>query len=162
MLTGLNEKLVSTGVDLQTAITMVKSTIPPNSILVGQNILKDITWISLQEGKDFGGLLDLSGLWRVFNEKYNSYTYFSLHHQAKALLGIVQEPPHNAATDAILSIRLYNLYKHLDGNPSEMARAHSKLLSTTIDVSFAKQNPEYDGVCMGNKKTCTCGAPFFF
>jgi len=162
MLTGLNENLLSKGVDIQTAIFMVKSAIPPNAILVGQNILKDVTWLQLQEGRDFGGMMDLSGLWRVFNEKYQSYTYFSLQHQAKALLGIIQEAPHNAATDAILSVRLYNLYKHLETNGAEMGRAHKALLLTTIDASFAKQNPEYDGVCMGNKKTCTCGAPFFF
>ena len=27
--------------------------------------------------------------------------------------------------------------------------------------SFAKRNPSFEGVCMGNRKTCTCGAAFF-
>ena len=161
-LTGLNESLVNSGVDLNTGLMMLRSGLPPNAILVGQNILTDVNWLFLQEAQDFGGLMDLAGLWRVFNEKYNSFTYFSLHHEAKALLGILQEPPHNAATDAILSMRLFNLFKHIERNPSEIARAHKALLSTAVDASFAKQNPELDGVCMGNKKTCTCGAPFFF
>lgn len=161
-LTGLTEEIVSKGADLQAAIALVKSRIPPNAILVGQNVLKDINWLHLQEGVDFGGIMDLSGVWRVFNEQYKSYTYFSLQHQAKALLGVIQENPHNAATDAILSMRLYNLFKYIENNPEEMDRAHKVLLSTTAEASFAKQNPTYDGVCMGNKKTCSCGAPFFF
>ena len=28
------------------------------------------------------------------------------------------------------------------------------------EPSFAKKFPIYDGVCMGNRKSCTCGAPF--
>jgi hypothetical protein len=59
-------------------------------------------------------------------------------------------------------VRLYNLYKRLENQPAEMSRAHRALLSTPMDSSFAKSNPVYDGVCMGNKKTCKCGAPFFF
>jgi len=35
-----------------------------------------------------------------------------------------------------------------------------KLLAMPPEPSFAKQNPSYEGVCMGNRKTCTCGAPF--
>lgn len=161
-ITGLDEKLLSTGVDLETGIQMVRSALPPSAILVGQNILKDVQWLGLREGVDFSSMMDLNGLWRVFNERYKSYTYFSLHHQAKALLGISQEPPHNAATDSILSIRLFNLFQSVEVDETALTKARETLLSTPIEPSFAKNNPEYDGVCMGNKKTCKCGAPFFF
>lgn len=116
----------------------------------------------VEEGVHFSGMLDLNGLWRVYNEKFRSYTYFSLHHQAKALLGIKQEAPHNAATDAILSIRLFRLFQLVQDKPEEMDRARKALLTSEMEPSFAKLNPAYDGVCMGNKKTCTCGSPFFF
>ena len=30
-----------------------------------------------------------------------------------------------------------------------------------LTPSFAVQNPTFDGVCQGNRKTCKCGQPFF-
>jgi hypothetical protein len=41
------------------------------------------------------------------------------------------------------------------------ALMQDNLLNTPVDPSFAKMNPTCDGVCMGNKKTCKCGAPLF-
>lgn len=35
------------------------------------------------------------------------------------------------------------------------------LLSTPPPPSFAKRYPIFEGCCMGNRKTCMCGAPFF-
>jgi RNA exonuclease 4 len=161
-LTGLTEELVNSGVDIAVAVQLVRSTLPRNAVLVGQNILSDVQWLGIQEQVDFGGMLDLGALWRVFNDQYQSWTYFSLYNQAKALLGVVQEPPHNAATDAILSIRLYNLYKFIENDPAEMEKARKALLSCPLEPSFSRLNPTLDGVCMGNKKACACGAPFFF
>jgi RNA exonuclease 4 len=43
-----------------------------------------------------------------------------------------------------------------------MQRAQELLLNTQPEPSFARKNPSFDGVCMGNRKTCTCGGPFFF
>ena len=40
--------------------------------------------ISEQEGVDFAGCIDLSGLTRVFNPRYSSYTHFGLDHVATA------------------------------------------------------------------------------
>ena len=38
-----------------------------------------------------------------------------------------------------------------------------KLDQAVIDLlSFAKQFPTYEGVCMGDKKQCSCGQAFFF
>ena len=34
------------------------------------------------------------------------------------------------------------------------------LLAAEPTESFAKRNPTFEGVCMGNRKTCRCGAPF--
>jgi len=161
-LTGLSEELLSKGVSLDAAIKMIKSTLPSDSTLVGQNVLKDVEWLGLKEGEDFAGMMDLAGLWRVLHPKYKTYSYFSLHHKVKCLLNVKVPESHNACTDAILSVQLYNLYKQLQYYPALMARAHQLLLDTPVDDSFAKQNPVYEGVCMGQKKTCKCGAPFFY
>jgi len=65
-------------------------------------------------------------------------------------------------TDAVKSMRLFNLHGRLRAEPGggAWARAAAALLSSTPEPSFAKQNPSFEGVCMGNRKTCTCGAPF--
>ena len=87
---------------------------------------------------------------------------FSLQHSAKVLVNVVQDEPHSAASDAALSVRLYNLYLAIKDDADKLKEAHWRLLNNPVDASFAKKNPTYDGVCMGQKKTCTCGAPFFF
>mmetsp|Transcript_19332 Transcript_19332/g.21640 ORF Transcript_19332/g.21640 Transcript_19332/m.21640 type:complete len:370 (-) Transcript_19332:58-1167(-) len=161
-LTGLTPEQLDAGIELEEAMRQIRAVLPKESVLVGQNILKDVTWLKLEEGKDFAGMQDLAGLWRVFNKKYKNYSMFSLHHKAKALLHIVQQEPHNAATDAILSIRLYKLHTSLSKDPASLDEANQLLLNTPIDDSFAKRNPTYEGVCMGMKKTCKCGAPFFY
>jgi hypothetical protein len=34
------------------------------------------------------------------------------------------------------------------------------VMAAEVQPSFAKRNPEFDGVCMGNRRQCKCGAPF--
>jgi hypothetical protein len=69
---------------------------------------------------------------------------------------------HNAVTDAQKSIRLFNLHIHLSNNPEQLTSAQAALLANPPQPSFARLNPTFDGVCMGNKKTCACGAPQFY
>jgi len=64
-------------------------------------------------------------------------------------------------SDAIKSMRLFNLHRHIQSQPELWQQMQEKLLTTTPEPSFAKKNPSFEGVCMGNRKTCTCGAPFF-
>ncbi len=40
------------------------------------------------------------------------------------------------------------------------ALGQEALLAAEPTESFAKRNPTFEGVCMGNRKTCRCGAPF--
>lgn len=161
-LTSLNEQLVSNGVSLAEAIAQVKKALPRNAILVGQNILKDVQWLGISEGTDFAGMLDLAGLFRVFNEHYHNWVYHSLHHKAKVLLGVAHTVQHGALEDTRLSIRLFKLFLELEASPADLAQAKQTLLETPIDNTFVKLNPEYEGACLGNRKSCTCGAPFFF
>lgn len=68
------------------------------------------------------------------------------------------DPP--AVGDALKSIRLFKLYNQLQSNPTLWQKAQQELLATPPQPSFARLNPSFEGVCMGNRKTCTCGAAF--
>lgn len=76
-LTGLSAELLDAhGVSLAEAIAAVRNALPPHAVLVGQNIAKDVEWLGLREGTDFAGMVDLAGVWRVWNEKYKSWSVF--------------------------------------------------------------------------------------
>ena len=49
----------------------------------------------------------------------------------------------------------------MHANTEQWALVQQALLATQPEPSFARKNPSFEGVCMGNRKTCTCGAPFF-
>lgn len=142
----------------------LRSRLPRNSILVGQNIAKDVEWLGLKEGEDFAAMIDLAALLRVWNERYHSFTYFGLSHAAKCWLGVRDDgatpAAHDAVTDAQRSVRLFNLYCRLQHSPAELASMQQLMLATAVAPSFAKLHPTYEGCCMGNRKTCECGAPF--
>ena len=162
-LTGINAELIAQyGMPKVQALAALKACLPPNAIIVGQNISTDIKWLELQEGRDFGSLVDLVGLFRTWNERYKSFSYFGLEHEVSMLLGINDAgQAHNAVTDAIKSMRLFNLYLSLQADPASMEAVRRKLLSQQPAPSFARLNPTFEGVCMGNRKTCQCGSPFF-
>jgi RNA exonuclease 4 len=162
-LTGLSKEVVDGGISLEACIALVKKVLPSSAILVGQSVTKDIEWLSLKEGVDFAGVIDLNGLWRVFHPSYKNYSYFSLHHKSKCLLGYDHVGPHHPITDALISMQLYNLYTQLEHYPSELNAAYSCLLQTPQSDSFSKKvDGIYEGVCMGQKKTCKCGDPFLY
>ena len=67
---GLTKELIDThGLALTEAVGHLRSALPPHAILVGQNIAKDVQWLGLVEGKDFASMIDLAGVWRVWNPK---------------------------------------------------------------------------------------------
>lgn len=104
----------------------------------------------------------LAGLYRVWNPRYSSYSVFSQDHLVKALLGWdLENSQHNAALDALKSIKLFNLYQQLQRDEQAWQQAQERMLNAPPTLSFARTNPSYEGVCMGNRKTCTCGAAFF-
>lgn len=162
-LTGLTQETIEAkGIPLAAAVQQLKSCLPKTAILVGQNILQDVQWLGLREGVDFQSCMDLAGLYRVWNTKYNSWTVFGQDHVATVLLGWdLQNMAHNAAFDALKSIKLFNLHQQMKQDQAGWQRAQQALLDAIPKASFAKQNPTYEGVCMGNRRSCTCGAPFF-
>jgi hypothetical protein len=107
-----------------------------------------------------------AGLFRCWNPQFNSYSVYGQDHVAKVLLGWdVNQPEgvssHDAVRDAIKSMRLFNLYNQMQATPGQWEKAQEALISTPPPPSFARQNPTFEGVCMGNRKTCKCGAAFF-
>lgn len=85
--------------------------------------------------------------------------------QARVLLSWPAPQPgqneHDAVTDAVKSICLYNHYTaNLQHDAAAMEAARAALLAAPVEPSFARRNPAFEGVCMGNRKTCSCGAPF--
>lgn len=125
-------------------------------------MLQDVQWLGLKEGTDFQSCMDLAGLYRIWNPKYNSYSVFSQDHLAKVLLGWdLENMQHNAAFDALKSIKLFNLHQQMQQDQAQWQQAQQALLDAPPTLSFARQNPSYEGVCMGNRKSCSCGAPFF-
>jgi len=161
-LTGLTqETLSSRGIPLKEALFTLKTYLPKNAILVGQNILQDVAWLELEEGKDFESMVDLAGLYKVWNSEYNSWSIFSLEHLANVILNIPPVgAPHNAVDDAIKSIRLFNYYRHYSRDSRVWTWNQLALVKTEKPVSFARRFPQFEGVCMGNRKLCNCGAPF--
>ena len=69
-LTGLTAQLLEQrGVAEAEALAAVRAALPQHAVLVGQSIMGDVRWLGLQEGRDFRGVIDLAGLFRVWNTK---------------------------------------------------------------------------------------------
>ena len=68
---------------------------------------------------------------------------------------------HDAAADALKSVRLFRAYASVMRDPETVAEFGRRTLATPAAPSFAKLNPTFEGVCQGNRKTCKCGAPFY-
>ncbi len=69
-LTGITAELLrERGIPLAQALSAVRTVLPRDAVLVGQNIFQDVKWLDLKEGTDFKGMMDLQGLFRVWNVK---------------------------------------------------------------------------------------------
>lgn len=49
---------------LEEAVSMIKSLLPKDAVLVGQSIDHDVEWLGLTQGKDFSRMVDLSVIFR--------------------------------------------------------------------------------------------------
>lgn len=165
-ITGLTAELLEQqGVRLEDALAQLRSRLPSNAILVGQNILKDIEWLGLKEGVDFAFAIDLAALFRVWTQE-GAYVYFSQDHAASVWLRGTKfaRPPgaaHDALADAATSMALFHGYCQARTEPSRLAQLQQETLSAPRSASFAMLNPVFEGVCQGQKRTCVCGGPFF-
>lgn len=158
---GLTEEKLRDGVPLETALERLKSLLPTSAILVGQAIRKDVMWCKLKEGIDFHSMIDLAELYKVYSPRYRSWSRFSLEHTCSIVLGVqVYGSAHNAVDDAVNSIRLYRFYLNYKSNSRVWGKTQKNLRDSRRPTSFSKQHPTFEGVCMGHKELCRCGAPF--
>lgn len=75
---------------LAEALQVLRKWLPRDAVLVGQNIRADVLWLGLAEGADFGSMLDLSALFRVWDGA--KYAYFGQDHVAAVWLGVTTGP----------------------------------------------------------------------
>jgi hypothetical protein len=111
-------RIVLTFVFSAEALALLRAHLPPNAILVGQSILKDVQWLQLAEGVDYFSLIDLSALFRVWNQQRGQYTTFSQDHCAKVWIGVGERDRHNAIEDAAISMSLFNAYRMVQWDPN--------------------------------------------
>lgn len=160
-LTGLTkDTLDRTGIPLAQALALLRAHLPPNAILVGQNILKDVQWLQLAEGVDYFALVDISLLFRIWNPSRGDYTIFSQDHCAKVWIGVEERSHHNATEDAAISMNLFNAYRNVQWDLPRLFQMQMATLSAQRVPGFSSRFPVIDGCCMGNRKKCVCGAPF--
>ncbi|KAG8470149.1 hypothetical protein KFE25_008570 [Diacronema lutheri] len=165
-LTGLSAELIAQqGIELNDALARLRATLPRDAILVGQNILKDVEWLGLKEGVDFACAIDLAALFRVWTSE-NRYAYFSQDHTAAVWLRgtpFARAPGafHDALADAATSMALFHCFCRARTDLAKLAQLQQATLSAPRLASFAMQNPVFEGVCQGHRRTCTCGGPFF-
>lgn len=86
-LTGLREGDLDDGEKLSDVIAEVKSLLGRDVVLVGQGVRNDVQWLELQQGVDYCETKDLGEMFKVYNQRYGNYNYFSLSHEANTLLG---------------------------------------------------------------------------
>jgi len=150
---GLNKQLLDKyGYPLDKAINIIKSELPTNAVIIGQNITMDLEWLGLKgNGEDFRTFIDLRDIWRSWSEYYKSYTHYSLTHQAKCILNVKQK--HSASYDAITTMKLFQYYLWCRYyNIALFQHKINTLKNTQIEPSFSKKNPVFEGVQMQSKK----------
>ena len=157
----LREDVDANGISFEDAVARVRSHLGPNTVIIGQNILKDTQWLHLVEGTDYKHLIDLTALFRVWNMQRQSWTNFSQDHIAKVWLSIHERPSHDALDDAVISMSLLNAYRSIQHDPERLYYLQMSTLNAPRTVSYAAMNGSIEGCCLGNRKTCTCGEPFF-
>ena len=68
--------------------------------------------------------MDLTGVYRVWNPRFKSWSVFSQDHLARVLLDWGPDAAgHDAVKDALKSVRLFNLYSQLQASPQEWQSA---------------------------------------
>ena len=85
-LTGLTKKDFTQVEDLTTVMSTVRTLLGPDVILIGQKVSTDINRLGLKKGSNYLSHVDLVDIFKYFHPHYNTYTVFSLYHQANILL----------------------------------------------------------------------------
>lgn len=127
------------------AMAHLRSHLSPNAVLVGQSIQKDVQWLQLAEGIDYCSLIDLSGLFRVWNPARGEFTNFSQDHCAKVWIGVPERTQHNAITDAAISMSLFNAYRTVQWDQPRLLQMQQATLNAPRLPGFSALHPVIDG-----------------
>ncbi|ORY00565.1 hypothetical protein K493DRAFT_312775 [Basidiobolus meristosporus CBS 931.73] len=159
-ITGFKEGDLDKGEPLEVVLRDLYSFLPTNSILIGQAIDGDISWLELKQGVHFKERVDLAEEFATRHPVYGSMMYYSLAHTSRVLLGyecFESGGSHSAANDAKASMMLYKEY--IIPKKAKYAR-HILSVATRPLPSIAKRmNYRCDDVCMAAymPKFCFCG-----
>jgi DNA polymerase III epsilon subunit-like protein len=123
----------------------LRSLLPPNAILVGQSIHRDIQWLQLVQGIDYHSFVNLSDLFRVWNPSRGTYTHFTQDHCAKVWLNVDVREHHDAVTDAAISISLFNAYRTVQWDPARLFHLQCLTMQAPRIPGFSTENPVIDG-----------------
>lgn len=153
-----------TQVSLDDALTQLRHHLGPKVVVVGQSVYHDIEWLCLEKGQDFARIVNIEESFKSWNAKWGNWNFFSLRHEAYALLDglIMSQDAHDPAEDARISMRIYNKFIKNGGDTS---RAKAKLQRMRYKKLFPeatnKRSHVIDGVCgsMFNSSKCICGQP---
>lgn len=161
-LTGVERDSVEVhGVSFPDAVETIRRHLGPAAVIVGQNVMKDIEWLGLKDGVDYNYVIDLATVFRVWNTQRQSWTIFSQDHVAEVWLSIRDRVSHDCVEDASISMSLFNTYRNVQWDPQQLHYMQMATLHAARTPSFSAINGQIDGCCLGNRKTCICGEPFF-
>jgi len=146
------------GFQADEAMRIIRESIPPNCCLVGHNVARHIGRLGLKKGVHFRDFLDVKECWRVWNKNFSDYTKFSLNHESSVLLNLRSSG--HVPNDAILQMRVLQLYMAERHDPEQLHTRRKKLMATPVERAIHKRFPVIDGVCLGLRKNCQCGSPF--
>jgi len=146
------------GFEADEAMRIIREAIPPDCCLVGHNVARHIGRLGLKKGVHYRDSLDLKECWRVWNKNFSDYTKFSLNHESSVLLNLRSSG--HVPNDAILQMRVLQLYMHERHDPEQIHTRRKKLMATPVERAVHKRYPMIDGVCLGLRKNCQCGSPF--
>ncbi|KAK9764150.1 hypothetical protein K7432_008593 [Basidiobolus ranarum] len=160
-ITGFTQGDLDCGESLEVVLRDLYTFLPKNSIIIGQAIDGDLTWLRLQQGVHFKGRVDLAQEFASQHPVYGSIMYHSLAHTSRVLLGyecFESSGSHTAANDAIASMMLYNEY--IVTNKIAQAKHILAIASRPLPSIAKRMNYRCDDVCMAAymPRLCFCGA----
>uniref|UniRef100_A0A7S3JUD6 C3H1-type domain-containing protein n=1 Tax=Aureoumbra lagunensis TaxID=44058 RepID=A0A7S3JUD6_9STRA len=163
-LTGIHAQLIQEkGISFEEAMLSLREILPKNAVIVGHNIGQDAQWLGLHAPADVSSLLDTAALFRAYDPMKRRWNYFSQDHIAKVWLNKFRPPGghHDAVGDAMISMRLLHAFISVRRDSYQLELLKSQTINTPRAPSFAVTHPVFEGVCMGNRSLCQCGAPHF-
>ena len=85
-ITGVDKDAIDSARPLRIVLPEVKSLLGPDVVLISQKA-HELEALQLEENVHYIGCVDLTKTFSYYHPYYENYSIFSLHHQAKILLG---------------------------------------------------------------------------